>query len=65
MNDMEKIIARLNNTEIALFSLAAILEQQSPHLQESISTIMQDYFYDNTSLGFDPTPEFILNQEEE
>jgi len=27
MNDMEKIIARLNNTEIALFSLAAILEQ--------------------------------------
>lgn len=59
MTEQEKILARLENTEKAIFALVSVLQDiQPPYVQESMSTIMSDYYDANVSLGFEPKPYF-------
>ena len=62
MTDLERLEARLANTEKALFALATVMQDtQAPYVQESMSLILGDYFDANTSLGFDARPDFIVD----
>lgn len=62
MTDLERLEARLANTEKALFALATVMQDiQPPYIQESMSLILGDYFDANTSLGFDARPDFIVD----
>ena len=59
MTEIEKLEARLSNTEKALFALATVIKpMQPPETQDSIDRIMGDYFDASTSLGFVPSLEF-------
>lgn len=59
MNTLE---ARIQNTEKALFALAAVLiDLQPPHAQDSISLILSDYFDANSSLGFNSENACFIN----
>ena len=61
MTDLEKLEARLANTEKALFALATVIQDtQVPYVQDGIYNVMQDYFDANVSLGFGPRPDFII-----
>jgi hypothetical protein len=60
MTDIEKLEARLANTERALFALATILDEiQPPFVQNDITRLMNDYYDANTSLGFEPGIDFV------
>jgi len=60
MNKQKNIEARLANTESALFALVAVLQEvQAPQIQESLDSLMEEYFDANTSLGFNPRVGFI------
>jgi len=60
MTEEQKIIARLENTEKALFALVSVIQDiHPPYVQEGVTRIMNDYFDANVSLGFEPNPEFV------
>lgn len=60
MTDLERLEARLANTEKALFALATVMQDtQAPYVQEGMARVMEDYFDANTTLGFEPRADFI------
>ena len=59
MTEIEKLEARLSNTEKALFALATVIQpMQPPETQDGMDRILNDYFEASTSLGFVPRVEF-------
>jgi len=59
MTEQEKILARLENAEKAIFALVSVLQDiQPPYIQEGMNVVMRDYYDANVSLGFEPKPYF-------
>jgi hypothetical protein len=59
MTENEKLKARLENTEKAVFALATVIgDYLPPQAQNDTHYIMNAYFDANTSLGFVPSVAF-------
>jgi len=60
MTDLEKIEARLANTEKALLALAEIsMNIQPGYIQEAINKVMSEYFEANSTMGLQGSKGFI------